>query len=77
MEFPHASRRLDLACILPRLIYGLEALVINKLEMGNIDRAYKRLLKSLLALREGTADEAVYILFGLMPVEEYSGALPD
>ena len=48
---PHASRRLVLAYILPRLIYGLEALVINKSELGNLDRAYTRLLKSLLALR--------------------------
>ena len=31
--------------------------------MANLDRAYKQLLKSLLVLQEGTAVEAVYILF--------------
>lgn len=55
--------------MLPRLLYGLEALIINKTELVNLERAYKRLLKTLLGLREGTADEAAYMLFGLLPAE--------
>ena len=63
------SRKILVAYVLPRLLYGLEALIINKTEMANLDRAYKRLLKSLTSLRDGTADEAVYILMGLLPAE--------
>ena len=66
---PHATRKIIVAYILPRLLYGLEALIINKTDIANLDRAYKRLLKSLTALREGTADEVVFILLGLLPAE--------
>ena len=66
---PSASRKIITAYILPRLLYGLEALTLNKSEMASIDRAYKGLLKPLLSLREATADEAVYFLFGLLPAE--------
>ena len=66
---PHASRKIITSYVLPRLIYGLEALVISRTELSTLERAYKQLLKSLLALREGTADEAVYFLMGLPPVE--------
>ena len=51
------------------MLQGLEALIINKTEMANLDRAYKRLLKSPTSLRDGIADEAVYILMGLLPAE--------
>ena len=47
----------------------MEALIIIKTYIANIDSAYKRLLKSLTALHEGTADEAVFILMGLLPAE--------
>ena len=65
---PHASRKINTAYILPRLIYGLEAIVVGKSELANLGRAYKRLLKSLLGLRDGIADEAVFMLFGLLPI---------
>ena len=65
----HASRKILVAYVLPRLLYGLEALIISKSEMANLDRAYKRLLKSLTSLRDGTADAAVYIMMGLLPAE--------
>ena len=66
---PHASRKILVAYVLPRLLYGLEALIISKTELVNLDRAYKRLLKSLTSLRDGTADAAVYIMMGLLPAE--------
>ena len=66
---PVASRKIVVAYILPRLLYGLEALILSKSEMASIDRAYKGLLKPLLSLRVATADEAVYFLFGLLPAE--------
>ena len=46
-----------------------EALIINKSEMSNIDRAYKHILKTLLGLHGGTADVAVFMVMGLLPVE--------
>ena len=66
---PNASRKIVIAYILPRLLYGLEALILNKTEIASIDRAYKGLLKPLLSLRDATADEAVYFLYGLLPAE--------
>ena len=51
-----------------RLIYGLEALVTNR--DGKSGQSIQVITQiSLLAFRDGTADEAVYIRFGLMPVE--------
>ena len=66
---PNAARKIVISYILPRLLYGLEALTLNKTEVKNLDRAYKNLLKTLLSLRDGTADEAVYFLIGLLPAE--------
>ena len=66
---PHASRKIITSYVLPRLIYGLESLVLSKTELLTLERAYKQLLRTLLTLREGTADEAVYFLIGLPPLE--------
>ena len=50
------------------MLNGLQALVLNKTESTLLDRAYKNFLKKLLGLRDKTADEAIYILIGLLPI---------
>ena len=66
---PNESRKIVIAYILPRLLYGMGALILSKTEMANIDITYKNLPKSLFSLRDDTADEAVYVLIVLLPAE--------
>ncbi|MCG7866749.1 MAG: hypothetical protein JAY74_10300 [Candidatus Thiodiazotropha taylori] len=55
--------------ILPLLVYGLEVLLPRKTLMEKAERFYKKLLKQILSLPNTTADSAVYILTGTIPLE--------
>ena len=66
---PNAPRKIFTAYILPRLLYGMGALILSKTEMANIDITYKNLPKSLFSLRDDITDEAVYFLIVLLPAE--------
>ena len=66
---PVASRKLLTSYILPRMLYGLEAVILTKSDITALETYYKGLLRSLMSLRDGTASEAVYLLSGLFPIE--------
>ena len=66
---PFASRKVMISYVLPRLIYGLEVLVLTKTHIADLERTYCGMLRKLLSLREGTASAAVYLLMGLPPLE--------
>ena len=53
---PHASSKILTSYVIPKLIYGLEALVLSKTDIANLERCLKQTLKTLLGLRDGTAD---------------------
>ena len=66
---PSASRKVMVSYVLPRLIYGLEVLVLTKTHVADLERTYCSMLRKLLSLREGTASSAVYLIMGLPPLE--------
>ena len=66
---PTASKKLITTYILPRLLYGLEAVTLLKMDLQALDLLYKDLLHNIQSLREGLATEAIYLLIGLIPAE--------
>ena len=66
---PTASKKLITNYILPRLLYGLEAVTLLKKDLQALDLFYKDLLRNIQSLREGVATEAIHLLLGLIPVE--------
>jgi hypothetical protein len=56
---------------LPKLIYGLDVADINKTQLRKLEEFHRGMLRSLQSLPSRTANEAVYLLAGSMPVEGY------
>ena len=55
--------------VLPTLVYGLELILPEKRLMDTLERTNKKFLKHILSLPSTTADAAVYVLTGTIPVE--------
>lgn len=55
----------------PRLLFGLDSVVLSKRDVNELNLFHKGQLKSLLNLPERTADAAVYILSGQLPIEAF------
>ena len=66
---PKVSIRLWNVYIKPRMLYGLESQILKKKDVTVINQYHKTLLKQLMHLPKRTADAAVYILAGEVPVE--------
>ena len=56
------------AYVLPRLIYGLDVLKLSKSEIQKLNQFHKKFLKQIMHLQERTADSAVYLLSGQLPL---------
>ena len=56
--------------IIPRIIFGLEALVLKKTHFYNLEMLQRSILKSLLGVPKRTAIPALYIITGLHPIEK-------
>ena len=55
--------------ITPVLIYGMELIMQKATPLAQLELFQKRMIKQILSLPTRTADPAVYILSGLLPVE--------
>ena len=55
--------------VLPRLLYGLEILPLNKTHVATLEKFHKNSLRMIQSLPERTATAAVYLLLGALPVE--------
>ena len=55
--------------VMPILLYGLEITLANPKAITKLQSFHKRTVKSILSLPITTADPAVYILSGLLPIE--------
>ena len=53
----------------PRLLYGLECLMLRKQDYQKINQYQRRVLKSIMHLPERTANPGIYILSGQLPIE--------
>ena len=66
---PETAIHLMQTYILPVLIYGMEVVSPKRKYIDMLDKFYKKFLKMILSLSVNTADPAVYVLSGTMPVE--------
>ena len=64
---PRVSLSLWNTYVLPRLTYGLDVLTSNS-EIKKLNQFHKKFLKQVMHLHERTADTAVYILLGQLPL---------
>ena len=55
--------------IKPRLLYGLECLMLRKQDMQKLNQYQRKVLKCIMHLPERTANAGVYILSGQLPIE--------
>ena len=55
--------------VLPRLLYGLEILPLNKTHIATLETIHKNSLRMIQSLPERTATAAVYLLLGALPVD--------
>ena len=66
---PVVSKKLVDSYVIPRLLLGLEAVVLNKTDILSLDKYHRKLLRQLQSLPESTANTAVYLLMGAIPIE--------
>ena len=57
--------------VLPRLLHGIELLNIRKLDLENLERYQRKVLKQLQSLPERTASAAVLMLVGAKTIEAH------
>jgi hypothetical protein len=55
--------------VIPILTYGLEILLPSRTELQTLEIFYRKILKQILSIPTNTADPAVYILAGVIPIE--------
>ena len=66
---PATSFQIYITYVLPRLLYGLEILPLNKTHIASLEKFHKNSLRIIQSLPERTATAAVYLLLGALPVE--------
>ena len=55
--------------VIPRLLYGLEATVLTKKQREELSTYHRNLLRIIQGLPKSTANEAIFILMGELPIE--------
>ena len=68
---PSISMMLIRTYILPRLLHGLEAMVLTEPDKVALETYYRTLLKQIQHLPQNTASLAVYLLIGSLPLEAH------
>ena len=66
---PRASIKVISTYVLPRLLYGLEATVVSKGEIDQMETFYRGLLRTVQGLPVKVANQSVYLLLGSIPLE--------
>ena len=66
---PTACLHLLQVYVIPILTYGLEILLPSRTELQTLEIFYRKILKQILSIPTNTADPAVYILAGVIPIE--------
>ena len=64
-----ASLHIFAIYVVPKMLYGLEAIHINNPNMKRLETAHRALLRDIQGLPKRTATPAVYLLSGSLPLE--------
>ncbi len=67
----HVGLKIYKSYVLPRLLYGIEAMNLDAGQMNELERFHLRFLRQLQSLPDRTAKCGVYILLGSIPMEAY------
>ena len=57
--------------VIPRLLYGLDAVILNKTDVNKLSLYHRKLLKQIQGLPDRTPSTAIYLLLGAIPVEAH------
>ncbi|KAK3098774.1 hypothetical protein FSP39_022998 [Pinctada imbricata] len=66
---PKVSIKMWAMYVKPRMLYGLESQILKRKDIDAINHYHKKVIKQLMHLPQRTADAAVYILAGDIPIE--------
>jgi len=66
---PVVSIQLIRCYVIPRLMYGLDVILLTKRDLQKLSSYFTKLLKQIQHLPERTATSAVYLLAGQLPLE--------
>ena len=66
---PKSSVKIIQSYITPRLLYGVEATIIENKDLNKLEIFYRKLLRQVQGLPESSANEAVYLLSGHAPIK--------
>jgi hypothetical protein len=66
---PAVSNHIIKIYVIPRLLYGLDAVVLSKKQRDELNNYHRHLLRQIQGLPPNTACETIYILLGEIPVE--------
>ena len=68
---PETAIQLYQTYVMPVLNYGLEVVLPRRKSLDTLERQHKKFMKHIFALPANTADAAIYILSGIIPIEGY------
>ena len=66
---PPTSFQIYKTYVIPRLIYGLEVLPLTRSDIEQLEKFHRKNLRQLQSLPERTANSAVLLLLGALPIE--------
>ena len=66
---PDVGKHIWAIYIMPRLMHGLEALVLKDSDITKLEDYYRRSLRAIQGLPKSTAIPAIYLLIGIPPLE--------
>ena len=66
---PNTSIKLWITYILPRLLFGMETLILNKGDVAKLEKYHRQFLRQIMHLPERTSIEGIYLLSGRLPIE--------
>ena len=66
---PVANRKMFTCYQQPTYVYGMDTINLNKADIDNLERSYRKVIKHLLCLPDNTPSAAVYLTFGVLPFE--------
>ena len=66
---PETAIQLYQTYVMPVLNYGLEVVLPRRKPLDTLERQHKKFMKHIFALPANTADAAIYILSGTIPIE--------
>ena len=66
---PPACYKIIQTYVTPRLLHGLDAVMLATKDISLLDKFYKKILRQVQGLPDNVASEAIYLMLGAVPIE--------